>query len=100
MSEKNFKPFSHFKVARLDAAATLGSKNCDFMSFSLISSSSYSLTLSQNHQINTCKYIYDQQSLLVIGSVYKQQLSLKTNEKLRGLLPAAEAEPRDSGLAY
>ncbi len=45
-----------------------------FMSVSLISSFSNCLTLSQNHQTNTRKHIYDRQSLLEISSVYKHQL--------------------------
>ncbi|XP_016386132.1 microfibril-associated glycoprotein 4-like [Sinocyclocheilus rhinocerous] len=54
-------------AARSDTASTPGPKNGVFMSVSLVSSSSNSLTLSQNHQINTRKHIYDRQSLLEIG---------------------------------
>ncbi len=89
-------------AARSDAAATPGPKNCVFMSVSLVSSSSNCLTLSQNHQTNTRKHIYDRQSLLEIGSVYKHQLSLVTNEKLQGLClllkpnPETAASPTDA----
>ncbi len=85
-----------------DAAATPGSKNCVFMSVSLVSSSSNCLTLSQNHQTNTRKHIYDRQSLLEIGSVYKHQLSPVTTEKLQGLClllkpnPETAASPTDA----
>ncbi len=70
-------------MTQSDAAATPGPKDDVFMSVSLVSSSSNSLTLSQNYQINTQKHIYDRQSLLEIGSVYKHQLSPVTTEKLR-----------------
>ncbi len=69
-------------VARSDAAATPGPKNCVFMSVSLVSSTSNCLTLSQNHQINIRKHIYDHQSLLEISSVFKHQLSPVMTEKL------------------
>ncbi len=72
-------------AARSDAAATLGPKSGVFMSVSLVSSSSNCLNLSQNHQINTRKHIYDRQSLLEIGSVYKHQHSPVNTEKLQCL---------------
>ncbi len=80
-------------------------KNCVFMSVTLISSASNCLTLSQNHQINTRKvfiWIYDRQSLLEIGSVYKHQLSPVITEKLQGLClllkpnPETAASPTDA----
>ncbi len=89
-------------VARSDAAATPGSKNCVFMSVSHVSSSSICLTLSQNHQTNTRKHIYDRQSLLKIGSVYKHQLSPVSTGKLQGLClllklnPETAASPTDT----
>ncbi len=73
--------------------ATLGPKNCVFMSVSLVSSSSKWLTLSQNHQINTRKHIYGRQSLLEIGSVYKHQVSPVTIEKLQGLCVLLKSNP-------
>ncbi len=88
--------------ARWDAAATPGPKNFVFMSASLVSSSSNCLTLSQNLQINTRKHIYDRQSLLEIGSVYKHQLSPVTTDKLQGLClllkpnPETVASPTDT----
>ncbi len=91
------------KIAvRSDVAATPGPKNSVFMSVSLISSSSNCLTLSQNHQTNPRKHIYDRQSLLEIGSEYKHQLSPVTTEKLQGLClllkpnPKTTASPTDA----
>ncbi len=87
-------------VARSDAVATPGPKNCVFMSFSLVSSSSNCLTLSQNHQINTRKCIFNRHRLLEISSVYKHQLSPVTTEKLQGMLlklnPETAASPTDA----
>ncbi len=80
--------------ARSDAAATPGPKNCVFMSVGLVSSSSNCLTLSENHQTNTLKHIYDRQSLLEISSVYKHQLSPVTTEKLQGLCLLLKPNPR------
>ncbi len=83
------------KIAvRSDAAATPGPKNSVFMSVSLISSSSNCLTLSQNHQTNPRKHIYDRQSLLEIGSEYKHQLSPVTTEKLQGLCLLLKPNPK------
>ncbi len=80
-------------AARSDAAATLGPKSGVFMSVSLVSSSSNCLNLSQNHQINTRKHIYDHQSLLEIGSVYKHQHSPVTTEKLQCLCLLLKPNP-------
>ncbi len=68
-------------AARSDACP----KNGVFMSVSLVSSSSNCLTLLKNQKTNTRKHIYDRQSLLDIGNVYKHQLSPATTEKLQGL---------------
>ncbi len=81
-------------AARSDAAATPGL---------LVSSPCLqnSLTLLQNHQINTQKYIYDRQSLLEIGSVYLQTSAFAGDDgEATRLLSAAEYEPLDRGLAY
>ncbi len=81
-------------AARSDAAATLGPKNCVFMSVSLVSSSSNCLTLLKNQKTNTRKHIYDRQSLLDIDNVYKHQLSPATTEKLQGLCLLLKPDPR------
>ncbi len=88
-------------AAHSDAAATPGPKNCVFMSVSLVSSSSNCLTLSKNQKTNTRKHMYDRQSLLDIGNVYKHQFSSATTEKLQGLClllpdPETAASPTDA----
>ncbi len=80
-------------VARSDAAATPGPKNCVFMSVSLVSSSSNCLTLLKNQKTNTRKHIYDRQSLLDIDNLYKHQLSPATTEKLQGLCLLLKPDP-------
>ncbi len=80
-------------AARSEAAATPGPKNCVFMSVSLVSSSSNCLTLSKNQMTNARKHIYDHQSLLDIGNVYKYQLSPATTEKLQGLCLLLKPDP-------
>lgn len=80
-------------AAQSNAAATPGPKDGAFKSASLISSSLNSLNLPQNHQINARKHIYDCQSLLEIGSVYKLQLSPATTEKIWGFCLLLKPDP-------
>ncbi len=54
-------------AARSDAAATLGPKNCAFMSFNVVCSSPNSVNLPLIHKEITPKHIYDRQSLLDIA---------------------------------
>ncbi len=72
------------------------------MYVSFVSSPTNCLNLSQNHQTNTRKHIYDRQNHPEIGSVYKHQLSPVTTEKLQGLClllkpnPETAASPTDT----
>ncbi len=87
-----------------DAAATPGPKDGAFMSFNVVCSSPNSVNLPLIHKEFSPKHIYDRQSLLDIGNVYKHQLSPAATEKLQGfcllLKPDLEtaASPTDATL--
>ncbi len=82
-------------AARSDAAATPGPKNCVFMSVSPVSSSSNCLTLLKIQKTNTSMIARASWISTICTNISFHRRLLSTRP-----LSAAEAGPRDRGLAY